>query len=268
MMQRYMPLYAATYEDMGRALRGQVGTGPPAEFMHTYGGLGQRVLQGLSQGYELGDELSREVEQGIRAGQTARGNYLGPALVAEEAFGRGQAALNLYNQRLGQAQTYLQGKNPEDIRQQQLGMLQNWLQGRNPSDVMGGMAQSFMGQQYYPQNTYVDTGLGLQGAGIQQQGMSAYNATLNEALQAYNQNQLGAYDKRFDQYLYNQAVQHGLYSMPGAMGGGGGMGLMGMLGGGAGLLGGAMSGIAGAGVLGGGATAGIVGGIGAGLAAF
>jgi hypothetical protein len=200
------------------------------EFQEVYQGLGQRVSEGLAQGYQLGPDLASEVEQGIRAAQTARGNYLGPALTAEEAFGKGQTALQMYNQRLGQAQ--------------------NYLQGRNPSEVMGQMAQSFMGQTYYPQTTYLDPSLGLQAAGINQQGRSSYNQTLNTALQDYNRNYIGAfganneaqynqYDRNFEQYLYGQAVQHGLYSMPqmGA-GGAGGAGIAGSAIGAVGAIGG------------------------------
>lgn len=229
------------------------------EFAAAYKGLGGRIAQGLAQGYELGPDLAREVEQGIRAGQTARGNYLGPAQVAEEAFGRGQSALALYNQRIGQAQ--------------------NYLQGRNPLDVMGGFAGSFMSQNYYPQTTYLDPTLGLKAADIRQQGMSSYNSTLNSALQDYNRNYISAfnsnneaqynnYDRNFEQFLFGEARRRGLFSMPGAMGGGMGGGLGGMLGMGASVLGAGASAAAGAGILGGGATAGIVGGIGAGLAAF
>jgi hypothetical protein len=48
------------------------------QFGQTYAALGARVNEGLAAGYDLGDELSREVTQSIRGAQTARGNYLGP----------------------------------------------------------------------------------------------------------------------------------------------------------------------------------------------
>ena len=120
-------------------------------FRQTYKALGARVNQGLRAGYELGPDLGREVTQAVRGAQTARGNILGAAPTAQEAFGTGQAALNLYNQRLGQAQ--------------------NFLQGRNPMDMMGQV----MGQFVNPSQNYVQQGLGVQGMGIAQSGQSAFN---------------------------------------------------------------------------------------------
>jgi hypothetical protein len=229
LMNQYMPNYQATYEQLGSHLRDQLLAGPSPEFTNAYSLLGARVAQGLQQGYELGPDLAGEVEQGIRAAQTARGNYLGPALTAEEAFGRGQAALNLYNQRIGAAQNYLQGRNLTDIRSQITGQLQNFLQGNNPANVMGGLAGAFMGQNYYPNYAQLNTGLGVQAAQVLQSGLQPYNANVISAYNANNESMYNNYDRNFEQYLYNQAVQHGLYSMPSA--GGGGMGMGGQIGG-------------------------------------
>src|SRR5262245_19460175 len=77
LMNTYMPSYTMSYEQLGADLRNQLSAGVPQQFLQAYQGLGRRVNQGLRQGYQLGDELSREVEQGIRGAQTARGNYLG-----------------------------------------------------------------------------------------------------------------------------------------------------------------------------------------------
>lgn len=237
-MHRYMPEFEKAYAQLGKDVRAQLTAGVPPEFMKAYQGLGSRIAEGLQQGYQLGPELAGEVEQGIRAAQTARGNYLGPALTAEEAFGRGQAALNLYNQRIGAAQQYLQGQNPTDVRSKLTGQMQNYLQGNNPANVMGGIAQGFMGQNYYPAYSQLDTGLGVQAAQVLQSGLQPYNANVIGAYNANNEAQYNNYDRNFEQYLYNQAVQHGLYSMPSA--GGGGAGIGGMLGG----IGSAVGGIA------------------------
>ena len=190
-------------------------------FRQTYKALGARVNQGLRAGYELGPDLGREVTQAVRGAQTARGNILGAAPTAQEAFGTGQAALNLYNQRLGQAQ--------------------NFLQGRNPMDMMGQV----MGQFVNPSQNYVNQGLGVQGMGIAQSGQSEFNqsvtqgySTFQNALQNYNQNQVSAtgvnneglfntYDRQAESWMYDEAIRRGLYSSPslggGAAGGGGGM---------------------------------------------
>ena len=258
------PLHAAT----ANQLLGQYNP----EFRQQYqaqqgalGLLGQNVTRELNAGYELGPALGREVEQAVRGAQTARGNILGAAPTAQEAFGKGQAALNLYQQRLGNYNQFL-------------GQQQNFLQGRNPMDMMGQTAGTFLGANYYPSQAYVDTGLGAQGMGIAAQGGSAFNATVQQgyssfqnALQNYNQNQISAtdinnqglfntYDRRAESWQYDEAVRRGLYSTPSVGGGGGGMGgMMGGMGSAMGAVGTGMMGLAASGVIGTGATAGAVG---------
>ena len=231
--------------------------------------LGANVGRELGYGFDLGPELGREVEQAVRGAQTARGNILGSAPTAQEAFGKGQAALNLYQQRLGNYNQYL-------------GQQQNFLQGRNPMDMMGQTAGTFLGAQYYPSQSYVDTGLGAQGMSIAAQGGSAFNATVQQgystfqnALQAYNGNQIQAtnvnneglfntYDRQAESWMYDEAIRRGLYSTP-SVGGGGGMG--GMMGG---MMGGIGTGLAsgiGIAAAGGGATAAIGGGVAAAVSA-
>jgi hypothetical protein len=270
LMNQYMPNFRATYEQLGSHLRDQLLAGPSPEFTKAYTGLGARIAQGLAQGYNLGPDLAGEIEQGIRAGQTARGNYLGPALTAEEAFGKGQAALNLYNQRIGAAQNYLQGRNLTDIRSQITGQLQNFLQGNNPANLMGQMAGTFMGQSYYPNYQQLNPSIGVQAAQVLNTGTQDYNRNYISAFDVNNKYQYESYDRNFEQYLYNQAVQHGLYSMPGGMGGGmGGMGgLIGGIGSGIGGLLGGIGGMAGGAAGAAGGIGGAVAGIGAGLAAF
>jgi hypothetical protein len=146
--------------------------------------------------------------------------------------------------------------------------MQNYLQGQNPSNVMGGLAGSFMGQSYYPNYASLDTGLGVQASQVLNTGLQDYNRNYISAFNSNNEAQYNQYDRNFEQYLYGQAVEHGLYSTPGAMGGGSSGGIMSGIGMGAGAIGGLASGVAATGALGTGATAGIVGGIGAALAAF
>ena len=228
------------------------------------GTLGTNVRNELGYGYDLGPALGREVEQAIRGAQTARGNILGTAPTAQEAFGKGQAALNLYQQRLGNYNQFL-------------GQQQNFLQGRNPTDMMGQMAGTYLGASYYPSQAYVDTGLGAQAmsaAGSQAQQFnstvqSGYS-TFQNALQNYNQNQIGAtnanneatfgaYDRAAEYWQYDEAVRRGLYSTP-SVGGGGGMGGMGgMMGAAGGAIGTGMMGLAASGIIGTGATAAGVG---------
>ena len=199
------------------------------------GGLGATVGRELAAGYGLGKGLGREVEQSIRGAQTARGNILGAAPTAQEAFGTGQAAINLYQQRVGNYSNFL-------------GQQQNFLQGRNPMDMMTQTTAGFMGSNYYPSQSYVDAGLGVNAMNVTQSGQSAFNATVQSgyssfqnALQDYNSNQVQAtsvnneglfntYDRQAESWMYDEAIRRGLYSTP-SVGGSSGGGMMGGVGG-------------------------------------
>jgi hypothetical protein len=209
--QQYMPQFTALFGQQLQAANPQL--------MPTYNMLGERVRGDLALGYDLGEGLSGEIEQSIRGGQAARGNILGAAPTAQEAFGTGQAALALYNQRTTAAQ--------------------NFLQGRQPSELWGSL-QMARPNLAYPSQNYIGQSAGMvqniQGA------QSAYNATgeaafanYNQALGNYNQALLGqasmqnqyafeGYDRTLDQWMYKEAVKRGLYSTPSFGGGGGGMG--------------------------------------------
>ena len=69
--------------------------------------LSQQVLADLSAGAGMTPELSREVEQGVRRGQSARGMTRGTAPVAQEAFARGSRGLALKQQRQAAADNFL-----------------------------------------------------------------------------------------------------------------------------------------------------------------
>jgi hypothetical protein len=198
-------------------------------FRRAYGALGNRIMEGLAAGYELGPGLGREVTQAIRGAQTARGNILGAAPTAQEAFGTGQAALNLYNMRLGQAQNYLQGRNPMDMMSQVMGSF------INPSQVyvnqgLGATAAIASGQQGQQYNQTVQ-----QGYSSFQNALQNYNQNLIGATTANNEGLFNTYDRQAESWMYDEAVRRGLYSTP-SLGGGGGMG---------GMMGGMMSGIGG-----------------------
>jgi hypothetical protein len=202
------------------ALESQMVNQYAPQFGQTYAALGQNINQGLASGYNLGPDLSREVEQSIRGAQTARGNYLGPAATAQEAMGTGQASIELYNQRIAAAQNYLQGNNPVSMMGQ-IGSATN------------------LGQQYYPGQT-VNTGAtaAMTGSaagtaasayGVQSQSASNFNSALLGAFGQNSQNVYNSYDRSYEQYLEQQAVAHGLYDQPmvGATGSSGAMQLAG-----------------------------------------
>ena len=78
--------------------------------------LGEQVSSNLALGSQLDTQTAREVEQGTRAGQAARGNVYGTPQMVQEAMTRGQAGLALQNQRQQAALSYLQsGQTMGDV---------------------------------------------------------------------------------------------------------------------------------------------------------
>ena len=78
--------------------------------------LGDQISSNLALGSQLDPQTAREVEQGTRAGQAARGNVYGTPQMVQEAMTRGQAGLALQNQRQQAALSYLQsGQTMGDV---------------------------------------------------------------------------------------------------------------------------------------------------------
>lgn len=75
--------------------------------------LGNSVSQNLALGSKLDPQSENQLQTEIRNAQTARGNAFGNAPIAEEALFQGQAAQNLYQQRLADAGSFLAGQTPE-----------------------------------------------------------------------------------------------------------------------------------------------------------
>jgi len=69
--------------------------------------LGRQVMGELSAGQGMSPELQREVEQGVRRAQGARGIVRGSSPVAAEAFARGSRGLQLQQQRQQAADNFL-----------------------------------------------------------------------------------------------------------------------------------------------------------------
>ena len=173
------------------------------EFQNVRNKLGAQVGEGLDAGYSLGAGLERELEQNIRKGQTARGNWLGPAPTAAEAFGKASASIDLYNQRQQQANAYLNGRAPSDMFGQY-----SMMEGYQPVNVIT------------PTGNYVDAGIPAQVAIADASNRNSYNNSLISAYSANNQQAEATYQNEWTKYLYNTAVSNGLYSTPSASGGG------------------------------------------------
>jgi hypothetical protein len=77
------------------------------------GQLGSMISNDLSSGYSLPEGYATELRNAIRGAQSARGNILGSGAAADEAGFLGQAALQLYQQRLQNAGNFLASPTPE-----------------------------------------------------------------------------------------------------------------------------------------------------------
>lgn len=185
----YMPQNVAAYT-------GAINQADPY-FQAARNQLGAQVTNDLSNGYNLGSDLEREVTQDLRKAQTARGNWLGPAATANEAFGKASAKLALYNQRQQNANAFLNGRSTSDMFS-----AYQPLEGYQNVNVIT------------PTGNYVDASLPFSAAAQEAQNRNTYNA---QGLQAYAANQAArqqTYDNKWAQYVYSQ----GGY---GATGGGG-----------------------------------------------
>ena len=209
--QQYLPQYTNLYNAAAKQAN--------PEFFNVYGQLGASVGNELAAGYELGAGLSREMEQSIRGAQTARGNILGAAPTAQEAFGKGGASIDLYNSRVANAQNFLQGKQPTDL----------W------GAIAMAKPTTMVNQPYYPSTDYISgaSSAAIDTANTATSAQASYNTALmsyNQALntgysatinatEANNEAILAQYEAESEYWMYNEAVQHGLYSQPQVGGG-------------------------------------------------
>lgn len=164
------------------------------EYMAIRQQLAGNISSDLAAGYELGPELTREMEQSIRSGQAARGNMMGAAPTAQEVMGVGGASINLRNQRMATAQNFLNSKSPTDFFGA-LGATSAW----SPTAPI------------YP-NSSVNPALGAQVFGTVAGSQANYNNASIAATSANNQAQYQQYGYEWDRYAYDQAVANGLYS--------------------------------------------------------
>lgn len=72
------------------------------------------VSNDLGYGSELTPDMQSQIQQYVRGGQASRGNLLGNAPIATEAFTQGQAGEALKQQRISNMQRFLAGPGPED----------------------------------------------------------------------------------------------------------------------------------------------------------
>lgn len=110
----------------GTGIRDQLGSSVSSglsspENQGLYQDIGSQVKSQLDSGYALPKDLESQLEQQIRGAQVARGNVYGDANVSAEGLFKGQNAINFYQQRLGNAEGYLNLTSPTQKAQDNAG---------------------------------------------------------------------------------------------------------------------------------------------------
>jgi hypothetical protein len=172
--------------------------------------------RGVSGEYALGSRLDpgtiREVEQGVRSGQAARGNVYGTPQLVAETMARGQMGEARKQQRMQNLASYLQsGISPGDVA------LNLYNQQQQQLRASQGAALSYLGSGQTPYQagaSYYDRAQAAAAAAAQ--GGPQYNP------QALGQNLTGS-AQQFPQYGLNIGQQaNQWYNSLAAYGGGGG----------------------------------------------
>lgn len=107
--------------------------------------LQNQINQTLTNAGQLDPRMLQEVQQQVRGGQVARGNYLGAAANEQEAAGVLGASQQSQDAAQQQALSYLQaGVSPQDVAyrrlQQSLGNLSSFIQGQTPTAQFGSLS--------------------------------------------------------------------------------------------------------------------------------
>lgn len=172
------------------------------EFRAVRDKLGAQVSGDLDKGYNLGDDLSREIEQDVRKGQDARGNWYGEAPVSAEALMKASQRIQLYQQRQQAASNFLSGTSATD----------------KMGEIRGSTAATQFFQPQMVQTNYNPTGVAMQAAGIQYANQQNYFQNLLAATNQRNNATNTDYDYYRQRYMYlNPTLYTG-----GSSGGGGG----------------------------------------------
>lgn len=101
------------------------------QFVQGRNQLYQNVSRDLSYGTQLTPDFEDQLNSYVRGGQAARGNVLGAAPVSAEGMYKGDRALALYQQRIGNAQNFVNGASPESKYSQLAGLGSGAITGSN-----------------------------------------------------------------------------------------------------------------------------------------
>jgi hypothetical protein len=81
------------------------------QWMAAHKQLGDSITSDLAKGMNLTDDQKRVIEQDLRGSQSARGNIMGDSAGLAEAYTLGDRGLQLYQQRVNNAQSFLQSNS-------------------------------------------------------------------------------------------------------------------------------------------------------------
>lgn len=150
------------------------------------------ILEELQKSGHLDAKELSQVQQAVRGGQVARGNYLGNAATAQEAGAAVSASDTLRNQREASAQGFLQsGVTPEDVEyrrlQQSLANLGSFVQGTTPQAQFRQVAGANTGAAPYAttsaNSVVTNPNAGAQGV---QNALGIYQGNINWAQNQVN----------------------------------------------------------------------------------
>jgi hypothetical protein len=188
-------------DPMGYAMRNQLGAeirralsrgAVDPRQAEAYRMLGQSVTGNLARGTQLDPAFQRQLQQSIRAGQSARGNIMGNAPISAEALYQGQRAQQLLQQRQGATQAFLGLQNP---RERALAEAGSFLSLRDPISQIAGITSvapdrasayvnpnaGYMGQQWGLQNYANQLGAYQAGGGATNPWMNALSGAASGA---------------------------------------------------------------------------------------
>jgi len=137
--------------------------------------LGRQVEAELALGSQLDPQLRREIEQGIRSGQSARGLTRGPGAVNAEAFAKGARGEQLRRNRQSAAQNFIK------LSSQTAPNVFAAITGRNPVTGLGQQFQSPIPQNLSGSQQYAQQLLPGQIAGEQQFRNQKFNLASAQA---------------------------------------------------------------------------------------
>lgn len=166
-------------------------SGEPTKSGAMSGILYEQLMDELGMGGDLTDDVRRELQQGVRGAQAARGNILGNAAIYEEAATTGSVSEARRRERQQAALQFLtSGASPDDIhyreRQQALGNVGSFLSGATPTAQFAQLSGAQQGAAPFAPQAFANPLNPNAGAQGTQFAMQSYQAQSQVAAQQVN----------------------------------------------------------------------------------